>query len=308
MSYKFTTGSVRRGDIYFEDDRTGDLTYIDFNDDSIGLKAGATSYTADANAGAWKRHWFEGGGIYVDGNNLYFDNDKGLRWGDSSVLLEGDGTTEQLIIKANSTTYFFLTGSATSGETGMIGVGTATPTATLHISGSDSTNLFGIRSDSNIDLFVVTGSGKVGVGVPDPKVALDVHDDPTALSNDTGGGTVVKFGTDAALTAGKVYYFHTNGVWTETDADAVATGADQLLGISLGTDATIHGILVQGFFDATTYLSNFSTGKAIYLSTTAASMDTTAPAGAGDFVRVVGYCTDTANVIYFNPGSTWVEL
>ena len=33
-----------------------------------------------------------------------------------------------------------------------------------------------------------------------------------------------------------------------------------------------------------------------------------APSGGGDFVRIVGYCTTAANVIYFNPSSTWIEL
>jgi hypothetical protein len=38
MSYKFVTGSVRRGDIYFEDDRAGAQTYIDFGQDTITLR------------------------------------------------------------------------------------------------------------------------------------------------------------------------------------------------------------------------------------------------------------------------------
>lgn len=38
MSYKFSTGSVRRGDVYFEDDREGEPTYIDFEDDTITLR------------------------------------------------------------------------------------------------------------------------------------------------------------------------------------------------------------------------------------------------------------------------------
>jgi len=66
--------------------------------------------------------------------------------------------------------------------------------------------------------------------------------------------------------------------------------------------------LLRGFFDATTYLSNFVSGLPVYLSTTAASMDTTQPSGTADIVRCVGYCTDTANVIYFCPESTFLEL
>ena len=138
-------------------------------------------------------------------------------------------------------------------------------------------------------------------------VGLDVHHNPTGLLNDTGGGEVVTFGT-GTLVAGKLYYLHTDGAWTEVDADAVATGADQLLGIALGASAATNGVLIRGFFDATTYLSNFSAGKAVYLDVAAASMNTTAPSGSGDFVRIVGYCTTTANVIYFNPSNNWVEL
>ena len=46
----------------------------------------------------------------------------------------------------------------------------------------------------------------------------------------------------------------------------------------------------------------------MYISTTAGGMDTTRPSASGDFVRIVGYCTTTANVIYFNPSTTWIEL
>ena len=38
MSYKYSSGSVRRGDIYFEDDRVGMPTYIDFGLDTITLR------------------------------------------------------------------------------------------------------------------------------------------------------------------------------------------------------------------------------------------------------------------------------
>jgi hypothetical protein len=38
MSYKYTSGSVRRGDLYYEDDRVGSPTYIDFGYDTIALR------------------------------------------------------------------------------------------------------------------------------------------------------------------------------------------------------------------------------------------------------------------------------
>jgi hypothetical protein len=51
MSYKFSTGSVRRGDIYYEDDDTGADTYIDFGNDSITLRP-AESIALHAISGA----------------------------------------------------------------------------------------------------------------------------------------------------------------------------------------------------------------------------------------------------------------
>ena len=42
MSYKFTTGSVRLGDIYYEDDRQGAATYINFGQDTISLRPAAS--------------------------------------------------------------------------------------------------------------------------------------------------------------------------------------------------------------------------------------------------------------------------
>ena len=82
--------------------------------------------------------------------------------------------------------------------------------------------------------------------------------------NSVGSGT---------LTTGKLYYLY-GSTWTETDADAVASGAECMLGIALGLNPSTDGVLIRGFFDAHSYLSNFDAGKAVYVSTTAGSMDT----------------------------------
>lgn len=140
---------------------------------------------------------------------------------------------------------------------------------------------------------------------PGVRTFEEMGPDPTNLANDTGGGDIVTFGS-GTLTAGKLYFLNSSGVWTETDADAIST-SDGLLGIALGSSPS-DGVLLRGFFDATTYLSNFIAGLPVYISTTAASMDTTLPSGTGDIVRCVGYCTSTANVIYFNPESSHLEL
>ena len=166
---------------------------------------------------------------------------------------------------------------------------------------------FVIKDNSNNVYFTADAStAGIGIGTDTPIVKLDVHHNPTSLANDTGGGEVVTFGT-GTLTAGKLYFLNSSGVWTETDADAIST-SDGLLGIALGSSPSSDGVLLRGFFNAHSYLSNFVAGLPVYISTTAASMDTTLPSGTGDIVRCIGYCTSTSAVIYFNPESTTLEL
>ena len=102
-------------------------------------------------------------------------------------------------------------------------------------------------------------------------------------------------------------YMHTDGKWKYADADAVATSGGVLLGIALGS-AVSDGILLRGYFDAATLQGSFTKGAACYISENVGVIDFTAPSAPGDVVRVVGYGTDTANIIYFNPSDTWIEL
>ena len=151
---------------------------------------------------------------------------------------------------------------------------------------------------------------QIGIGYNDPKVKLDVHHNPTDLASETGGGDVVTFGTesDDSLTAGKLMWLHTDGFWYHTDADNVASGATSLLAIALGT-AVSDGMLLRGYYNLTDYIAGaFAKGTACYVSEVAATVDFTAPSATADYVRILGYGTDTANVIYFNPDKTWVEL
>ena len=122
---------------------------------------------------------------------------------------------------------------------------------------------------------------------------------------------MVTFGiSSGSLTAGKLYYLNTSGVWTLTQANASSSnGNSQLLGIALGT-AVSNGLLIRGFFDMNSYLTGtFNEGISLYIcETTAGNINVAAPGAANEFIRVVGYATNTAKVIYFNPDGTYITL
>lgn len=99
-------------------------------------------------------------------------------------------------------------------------------------------------------------------------------------------------------------YFHSDGEWHKTDADAVAT-AEGMLAISLEAknDGQVMNVALPGCFvrdDSWTW----TVGGEIYLDTvTAGGLTQTAPSGTDDVVRVVGHATH-ANRMFFYPDQT----
>ena len=138
-------------------------------------------------------------------------------------------------------------------------------------------------------------------------------------SDDVGSGTILRYspGADESPAGSELFFLHTDGTWNQTDADAVATGASQLLGVGLGASARTTGVLLKGFvrINSTEILnvpgSGAVDGLPVYVSTTAGHFDFTAPSGSGDFVRIVGYAIDDylgRVLIYFDPDKSWVEI
>ena len=298
-----------------------DDTFIQFAEDAIGITAGGEQLITISESGQDIVKIGDGGDVDFqvrtenDNNTLY-------------VL----GETDKVGIGTNTPNEKLTVVGAISGTTNLlvdgVGIGVDSPSSALHISTSDNvivkvvstdsiaTIELGDNSTSNQatltrvanDLKICKDGGNVGLPIA-PKTKLDVQHNPTSLSNDTGGGESVTFGTEDGtdtLTAGKLMYLNSSGVWKYADASAASTSTN-LLAIALGT-AVSDGLLIRGFFDSSSVQGVFAKGAPVYVSESAGAVDFTAPSTSGDIIRIIGHATDTANVIYFNPDGTWVEL
>jgi len=242
------------------------------------------------------------------------------------LVTEDGGTSADIVMKsdANQADYSFLAVGANGQLTMQTVDASGGPAANLAFvvdgnisaSANNGANSFQLQSSN----FGVTVAGdvdilrSVGVGVPvSASLGMNVHHNPTSLKISTGGGEVVAFGTESplganALVAGYLYCMQDDGDWCLADADLVISSS-ALLGIALG-GAVSDGILLQGYFHcATASVSDHHViGQPCYISEDAGHIDFIAPSAAGDTVRVIGYGTPVANLIYFNPDNTWIEL
>ena len=202
-------------------------------------------------------------------------------------------------------------------EVGGIAAG-GSPTQVQYNKSSADGNI--LAGNSTFVFLEATGNlqNRLGINTSAPKTALTVVNDfatttfENQLSDGESGGDVMKYGTGTTV-AGELYYLHTDGTWADADADAAASGADQLLAVALGTSPSSDGMLLKGFAKIASTLVNGTAaiGKAVYVSTTAGEYDFTRPSGANDFVRIVGYCVDIDSsdiLLYFNPDPTFVEI
>ncbi len=98
---------------------------------------------------------------------------------------------------------------------------------------------------------------------------------------------------------------NTSGNWNKVRNDS--TNATKMLGIAMGSNPSVDGVLLRGFVRSSSY--NFSVGLPLYISSTSGLMSTSVSVvGSGDYARLVGYCTNAStDVIYFNPDNTFVR-
>ena len=195
MTYKYSKGKRKFGDIEFEDDTN---TEIDFEDDYIALEAGGNqilvvsgsqvgigtttpSALLTLNGVQPKLKFTEGGQnraeIYInDSDNLKIIN----RASNKHMVFEiSDGGTlrEGLRLRAISSVQ-----------------GVSTPEVVIN-DGSESLMDFRVESDNNTHMIYVDGANnKVGIGASDPQAALDINSDTIRLRNSNTPSSATDFG------------------------------------------------------------------------------------------------------------------
>jgi len=146
-----------------------------------------------------------------------------------------------------------------------------------------------------------------------PVSTLDiVHDNITfaVMSAGTAGGEIVRFGSIGENYLPGMLVQLRNGSWYGADADATSFQGS-MLGIALGSNPNVHGVLIRGFAALNSNADNITTwtvGSPVYVSSTTGAITETAPSSTNQFVRVVGYMAETTNLIYFNPDGTFIKI
>ena len=192
MSYKFTTGSVRKGDVYFEDDREGEPTYIDFGQDSITLRpSGSQILHAIADAvGIGTTTPTEILTLNATDPTILFregGTDKatiGVNSADN-ILFENKTMNKHIVFKVNDQ------GAVKEG----FRLDGAVPEVVVNQT-SDSLVDFRVESDNNTHmLFVDGGNDKVGINTDQPTEALDINANSIRLRNNLTPSSATALGS-----------------------------------------------------------------------------------------------------------------
>ena len=202
MSYKYSSGSVRRGDIYYEDDREGQPTYIDFEQDTITLRPSgsqilhATSYAVGIGTTSPDPDEL----LTIDGNsgdheaNIQFREDGANRAkvginNSDNLVLHNQSINKHIVFKVN--------------DQGVTREGLRVDGAVAAVvvnEGSESLVDFRVESDSETHmLFVDGGNNKIGVKTNQPEVAFDINDNAIRIRNSSTPSSAGDFGVPGEI-------------------------------------------------------------------------------------------------------------
>ena len=257
---------------------------------------------------------------------------------DSVMILDNGSQTKRATVSTLGT---YLAGTGLNSSSGVLSVAAADDEKIYF--GTDNDAHIEYNEDGD-DLLVISGStagmvlsgstidigglgngltitkinGKVGVNDLDPKVVFSATSNyqlvtfENQLSDGEGGGERLVYspGANDTLTAGQIYFLHTDGTWDQADGSAMSTGGTQLIAVGFAGSSQQVGVLLRGFvrIPSTEILnvpgSGAVDGLPVYVSTTAGHFDFTPPSSSGEFVRAVGHAIDDDSgdvLVYFNP-------
>ncbi len=216
MSYKYSSGSVRRGDIYYEDDREGQPTYIDFEQDTITLRPSgsqilhATSYAVGIGTTSPDPDEL----LTIDGTDGSHEANIQFREGGANRAKIGVNDSDNLVFHnqtVNKHVVFKVNDQGTTREGLRID---GAVTAVVVNEGAESLVDFRVESNNNTHMLFVDGANdKVGINTDQPDYTLDVagdigvdqyiyhNGDPDTLIQFANDKIVLKAGNRALITA-----------------------------------------------------------------------------------------------------------
>jgi len=124
---------------------------------------------------------------------------------------------------------------------------------------------------------------------------------------DYKGDVYIPTQTGVTLSAGKVHYLADSGGNDRVAIVSDVTSAAQMtafVGIAFGTDDT-QGVLIKGIINLGSSPGG-NIGDPVYL-TGSGLLSSTAPSGAGEYVRVMGHYLGN-NKVFFNPSQDFILL
>jgi len=200
-----------------------------------------------------------------------------------------------------------LTGTASGNLVSGGALGTPSSGTVTNLTGTASINIngtVGATTPAAVTATTITANTSIILQENAP-IILD-----PALSADGKYSGITEEGTaGATLAFGDLVYLQTSDSrWELVDANAEATCKNKLgiCVLAAASDGSATTILLYGKVRADAAFPALTIGAAVFASTTAGDVQTTAPSGAADIMRIVGY-GNTADELFFCPSPDYYE-
>jgi hypothetical protein len=238
-----------------------------------------------------------------------------------TILFTDDNHTTITFLTARTGKAIFTSGGGvqgTSGSSGSAGTsGSAGSSGANGTSGSSGANGTSGSAGSSGANGTSGSSGAAGTsGSSGTSVLAQLQENTpiilvSALSDDGKySGITESASAGAALAFGDLCYLAVaDSKWELTDADASATSGPVKLGVcvSAANENAITSMLLWGKVRANANFPTLVVGAPVYISTDPGDIQTVAPSGTTNIVRIIGY-GNTGDELFFCPSNDYIEL